>query len=171
MASANDPAGSPTMFCSSCGRVMETTASFCSNCGAANPVLAQAGAGNGGNARGSVRTDHIKRRNMWMQVVLTIITLGIYTIYWFHVTLGEMYRANGTEDRRRWLWTILYIFPIAQLFAYWHQGYEYDKFISSKYPGIAIFILWILFPPAVWFLVQRDLNAAAEGRPFKLGGE
>jgi uncharacterized membrane protein YjgN (DUF898 family) len=29
-----------------------------------------------------MRTDHIKKRNMVMQVVLTIITLGIYVIYW-----------------------------------------------------------------------------------------
>ena len=113
---------------------------------------------------GPVRTDHIKRRNMWVQVLLFIVTLTIYGIYWFHVTLGEMHRANGTEDRQRWLWTILYIIPIAQLFAYWRQGYEYDKFVNGKYPGIAIFILWIVFAPVVWFLVQRDLNAAAEGR-------
>ena len=166
MATANNPSGPATMFCSSCGSMMETTAGFCSNCGAANPRMAPVAPGSSGTSRGPVRTDHIKRRNMWMQVLLFIITLTIYGIYWFHVTLGELYRANGTEDKRRWLWTILYIIPIAQLFAYWHQGQEYDKFINGKYPGIAIFILWIIFPPAVWFLVQRDLNAAAEGRPF-----
>ena len=162
MAAANNPAGPPTIFCSSCGTVMEATARFCQSCGAANPRFAApavAGAA-------PKRTDHIKRRNMWVQVLIYIITLTIYGIYWFHVTLGELYRANGTEDKRRWLWTILYIIPIVQVFAYWHQGYEYDKFINGKYPGIAIFILWIIFPPAVWFLVQRDLNAAAEGRPF-----
>ena len=27
--------------------------------------------------------DHIKRRNMVMQVILPFITLGIYGIYWF----------------------------------------------------------------------------------------
>ena len=166
MASADYPVGPPTMFCPSCGSVMETTAAFCSGCGAANPQLATAGTGGSASPAGPGRTDHIQRRNMWVQALLTIITLGIYTIYWFHVTLGEMYRANGTEDKRRWLWTILYIIPIAQFFAYWHQGYEYDKFINGKYPGIAIFILWIVFFPAVWFLAQRDLNAAAEGRPF-----
>ncbi len=166
MAAANSPAGPPTIFCSNCGAVMEATARFCQACGAANPQMTTPPAGSGAASSGAVRTDHIKRRNMWVQVLLAIVTLGIYTIYWFHVTLGEMYRANGAEDKRRWLWTILYIIPIAQLFAYWHQGYQYDRFISGKYPGIAIFILWILFPPAVWFLAQRDLNAAAEGRPF-----
>ena len=164
MAEANSPAGPPTMFCSSCGVVMATTDSFCSSCGAANPRMASAAAGSGGGTGGPVRTDHIKRRNMWMQVLLTVITLGIYTIYWFHVTLGELYKANGNEEGSGCLWTILYVIPIADLFAFWHQGHEYEKFINGKYPGIAIFILWIVFAPAVWFLVQRDLNAAAGGR-------
>ena len=163
MAEANNPGGPQSIFCYSCGAVMESSARFCRNCGAANPQFTTAGAGDGGGGTaGPVRTDHIKRRNMWVQVLLAIVTLGIYTIYWFHVTLGELYKANGNEEGSGCLWTILYIIPIVQLFAYWHQSYQYDRFINGKYPGIAIFILWIVFAPAVWFLVQRDLNAAAE---------
>ena len=162
MAEVNNPQEAPTRFCHNCATVMEISSRFCSNCGAANPLLAASNAGSG-SAGGPRRTDHIKYRNMWMQVLLAIITLGIYTIYWFHVTLGELYKANGREDRRRWLWTLLYIIPIAQFFAYWHQGEQYDRFVDGKYPGIAIFILWIIFAPAVWFLVQQDLNRAAEG--------
>ena len=164
MADAYGPAGPPTMFCSSCGAVTETTARFCQACGAVNPRLAPAPASGGGTAGGVVRTDHIKRRNMWVQALLFIITLTIYGIYWFYVTLEELHRANGEQDSGGCLWTILYIIPIANLFAYWRHSQEYDKFISGKYPGIAIFILWLVFAPAVWFLVQRDLNAAAEGR-------
>ena len=167
MASTNSPAGPPTIFCPSCGAVMEATAKFCQACGAANPQMAGTPAGSSGFPREPVRTDHIKRRNMWVQVLLAIVTLGIYTIYWFYVTTEELHRANGNQDGGGCLWTILYVIPIADLFAFWHQGKEYDRFINGKYPGIAIFILWIVFPPVVWFLVQRDLNAAAEGRPFQ----
>ena len=166
MAFADDPAGSPTIFCSSCGSAMERDARFCPRCGAANPHSATAASAGGVSGGGPVRTDHIKRRNMWVQVLLFIITFTLYGIYWFHVTLEEMYRANGNGEGSGCLWTILYIIPFVNLFAYWHQSYQYDQFISGKYPGIAIFILWIVFAPAVWFLVQRDLNAASEGRPF-----
>ena len=166
MAESNDLTGSPTIFCSSCGSVMESDARFCPNCGESNPQVAASGGPGGYGEGGPKRTDHIKRRNMWVQVLLFIVTFTIYGIYWFHVTLEELYRANGNEDGSGCLWTILYIIPIANLFAYWHQSYQYDRFINSKYPGIAIFILWIVFAPVVWFLVQRDLNAAAEGRPF-----
>ncbi|MDE2780397.1 MAG: DUF4234 domain-containing protein [Chloroflexota bacterium] len=162
MAETNSPAGPPTIFCSSCGAVMERDARFCPSCGAANPHAAAAV----GDGSGVKRTDHIKYRNMWVQVLLAIVTLGIYTIYWFHVTLGELYRANGNEEGSGCLWTFLSIIPIVQFFAYWHHSFQYEKFIDRKHPGIAIFILWIVFSPIVWFLVQRDLNAAAKGQPF-----
>ena len=158
MAESNAPGDSPTIFCSNCGGIMDATARFCPGCGVANPRLSS---GNNAPAGAPRRTDHIKYRNMVMQVILTIITLGIYTIYWFHVTLGELYTANDRADEKRWLWTILYIIPIAQFFAYWHQGHEYARFVEEKYPGIAIFILWLVFGPVVWFLVQMDLNRAA----------
>ena len=158
MAESNAPGDSPTIFCSNCGRIMDAAARLCPSCGAANPRLSSGNLAPAGAAR---RTDHIKYRNMVMQVILAIIILGIYTIYWFHVTLGELYKANGRVDEKRWLWTILYIIPIAQFFAYWHQSEQYAQFVSNKYPGIAIFILWIVFAPVVWSLVQTDLNRAA----------
>ena len=48
----------------------------------------------------------IKQRNMGMQVLLMIITLGIYGIYWFYVTSKEMVeykRLDGSPG----LWTVL----------------------------------------------------------------
>ena len=108
-----------------------------------------------------MQTSHIKRRNMVVQVILTIVTLGIYAIYWFHVTLNELHRANGKQERAV-IWTLLLFVPFGSLFSYWHHSFEYSRFVSQKYPGIAIFILWLVFSPVVWFLVQIDLNRAAD---------
>ncbi len=44
-----------------------------------------------------IQTSHVKRRNMVVQVILMIVTFGIYAIYWFHVTLNELYRASGNQ--------------------------------------------------------------------------
>ena len=41
-----------------------------------------------------MKTDHIKRRNMWIQVGLVVVTLGLYQFYWFYVTLKELHIAN-----------------------------------------------------------------------------
>ena len=97
---------------------------------------------------------------MVMQVVLFIVTLGLYAIYWFYVTLKELHIANSKNEGAGG-WTVLGLIPIANLFALWHYSMEYEQFIDKKYPGIAIFILWLVFSPAVWFLVQSDLNNAA----------
>ena len=127
-----------------------------------------------------MNTDHIKYRNMLMQVVLVIVTLGIYTIYWYYVTLKEMHIANG-EDKwvGLWagLWTFLSAIPIVCLFAFWYHSFEFDRFNNSKYSGLTILIVWIvtspgfvLYSPIAWFLVQRDLNRVAPDRPASSAG-
>ena len=110
-----------------------------------------------------MQTSHIKRRNMVVQGLLVIVTLGIYAIYWFHVTLNELHKANGKAEGAG-MWTFLSIIPLVQLFAYWHYSFEYARFVDDKYPGIAIFILWIVFSPVVWFLVQSDLTGRQASR-------
>ena len=97
---------------------------------------------------------------MVMQVVLVIVTLGIYAVYWYYVTLKELHIANG-KDEGAGVWTVLALIPFANLFAWWHYSMEYEEFCKQKYPGIAIFILWLVFSPVVWFLVQSDLNKVA----------
>ena len=143
-------------FCSNCGERLAAGAQFCAHCGAA--VGAQARSVPTASGR-PTRTEHIKYRNMVVQVVLAIVTFGIYIIYWYYVTLDELHKANANAEGAG-MWTFLSIIPFVQVFAYWHHSFEYAAFVDNKYPGIAIFILWIVFNPAVWFLVQSDLNQA-----------
>ncbi len=107
------------------------------------------------------RHSHIKYRNMFVQVILFVITLGIYGIYWFYSTYNEMTRANGKTEAKGCLWTFLVVIPIAQYFAFWKHSMEYAEVVDQKYPGIAIFIIWLVFSPIVWFIVQSDLNRIA----------
>ena len=97
-----------------------------------------------------------------MQVVLAIITLGIYVLYWFYSTLKELQIANG-KDERAVMWIIFLFIPILNYFAAWHYASEYAAFNGDKYPALLIFLAWIVFVPSVWFLVQTDLNKAADG--------
>ena len=105
-----------------------------------------------------MKTDHIKNRNMIMQVVLFVVTIGIYGIYWFYSTLKELHIANGKEDAGEVLWTIMLFIPIASWFAQWHYAKECSTFTSDKYPTFLMFILWLFFSPAVWLLTQLELN-------------
>jgi hypothetical protein len=99
---------------------------------------------------------------MIVQVGLFLVTLGLYSIYWYYATLKELHVANGKDDSPV-LWTVLLIVPIANLLAWWHYGSEVESFTNDKYPGFAIFIVWIIFAPIVWVLVQMELNKVAKG--------
>ena len=98
---------------------------------------------------------------MVMQVVLMIVTLSLYAIYWFYSTLKEMHIANG-KDEGAVMWTIFIFLPILNWFAVWHYSSEYAEFTTEKYPALLLFIAWLVLLPIVWFLVQTDLNKAAD---------
>ena len=65
-----------------------------------------------------MKTDHIKKRNMIMQIVLMLITLGIYAIYWLYYTLRELHIANG-KDPGALPWAVLALIPLSDL---WPTG-------------------------------------------------
>ena len=104
---------------------------------------------------------------MLVQFGLFIVTLGISAVYWHYVTLKELHIANGKDVGAGW-WTALRLVPLANLFAFWHYSSEADAFTGGKYPGFALFIMWIIFAPIVWFLVQTELNKAAKGETEQL---
>ena len=86
----------------------------------------------------------IKRRNMVVQVLLMIVTLGIYGIYWFYVTSKEMiaYRnLNGSAG----LWTVLMILPFIDLYASYKQGEAVEALTEGSINKWIIFILWLVF--------------------------
>ena len=139
-------AQSSNRFCSNCGEELEQSANFCAPCGTATSSQERPGASSQGGAQSPAPGRPV--------------TLGIYALYWFYVTLGELHKANGNSEGSG-LWTVLSLIPFIQYFAYWHYSNEYTEFVNEKYSAIAIFLLWVIFSPAVWFLVQSDLNGAA----------
>ncbi len=106
----------------------------------------------------------IERRDMWMQVLLSVVTLGIYAIYWFYVTSKEMV-AYKNLDGSPGLWTVLLFVPVANLYAYWKYSQAVEAVTDQRYSAIFVFLLWVLFSPAVWLITQIELNRLAEQPP------
>lgn len=102
----------------------------------------------------------IKNRNMWMQVVLMIVTLGFYSIYWYYVTTKEMGEYLHMSNNPL-LWTILLFIPFVNLYSYWKHSELVVAIADNRYPPFLIFILWIFFSPATWFITQTELNRLA----------
>ncbi len=103
----------------------------------------------------------IQRRNMWRQVLLMVVTLGIYGIYWFYVTSKEMLEYKKLEGSPG-LWTVLLFIPWVNLYSYWKHGKAVEAVTDQRYSAVFIFLLWIFFSPPVWFITQMELNRLAE---------
>ena len=104
----------------------------------------------------------IKKRNLLGQVGLVIITLGIYAIYWFYKISEEMKFVGKDNQASPALWTVLLFIPIANIWVYYKFSELYEKISSDRFNKWLLFVLWLGFSPAVWFIVQTEMNKKAD---------
>ena len=104
----------------------------------------------------------VKYRSMIVQIILMVVTFGIYSLYWFYQTSSELKIVAKDADAAPTLWTVLLIFPPLSIIAFYKHAELYGKVCSEKLNKWVIFLLWMVFAPAVWFLVQTDLNKIAQ---------
>ena len=130
------------MFCPNCGAQAPDGSSNCPNCGvplAANsapvppPAAPQGnpyGTYNNGNPYNAVPPTGKEPRNIAIAIILTIVTCGIYGIYWFIVLTNETNEAacepNGTSGGIAFLLTLVTCGIYGFYWAY-KQGEKIDK--------------------------------------------
>ena len=102
----------------------------------------------------------IKKRNMVSQVLLFIVTFGIYGIYWFYVTSKEILDHKKMEGNPG-LWTVLLFIPFGAIISYWKQSECVEAITDGRYNRLLVFLAWFVFSPIVWFLTQSELNKRA----------
>lgn len=105
---------------------------------------------------------NIKRRNMWMQVLLTIVTLGLYTFYWFYVTMVELKELSRDEKVNPTILFLLIFVPFGILYSHYKYFEMYEKVSKDHLNKWVIYLLWLFVTPAVWFIVQMELNRQAD---------
>ena len=95
----------------------------------------------------------IKRRNPALVIIFTIITFGIYGIYWFVKTKNEI-NSLGAEIPTAWL----LIIPIANL--YWEYKYAegFSKYVKKDDNAILWFLLLLFVAPVAMIIFQVELN-------------
>lgn len=87
-----------------------------------------------------------------------LATFGFYSVYWFYATVREMKDYAHDATAAPGLWTVLCFVPLVQLYALVRYSELFEAVSDEKFPKWVLFLLWIFFSPAVWFLVQTDLN-------------
>ncbi len=98
----------------------------------------------------------MQHRNPIMVILLTIITLGIYSIYWLVTTKIQM-NTKGAQIPTAWL----LIIPLVNIYWLWKFS-EGVELVTNKgmQTAVAFLLVWILdiIGPGI---VQNELNKVA----------
>ncbi|WP_248896701.1 DUF4234 domain-containing protein [Haloplanus halobius] len=98
-------------------------------------------------------------RSLAKQVILSVVTLSLYCIYWVHVTHKQL--AAGTDaEFNPTLRTVGLFVPIYNLVVMWKTSQDCEAVTDQD--GVVLFLLWLVFVPAFWYLVQSGINDVAE---------
>ena len=99
----------------------------------------------------------VKHRNIFLVYLFSIITFGIYSLYWFVSTKKEMNNL-GAKIPTAWL----LIVPIANI--YWEYKYceGFSQVVKKDDNTILWFILLFLVGIIMPAIVQSELNKIAE---------
>ncbi|MDA3856389.1 MAG: DUF4234 domain-containing protein [Candidatus Woesearchaeota archaeon] len=100
----------------------------------------------------------VKHRNLIVGAILTVITFGIYIIYWLVSTKNEMNEELGAQIPTAWL----LIIPFVGI--YWSYKYceGYAKYAAKDNNTWLYFILWIFVGFVIPPIVQIKLNKIAK---------
>lgn len=99
-----------------------------------------------------------KKRNLLLQVLWMILTCGLYAIYWFYQTSTEMKVLTQDEQASPALWTVLLFIPFLGFYSLYQYAKLYEKYSRDQFNPWLLFILWLVFSPGTWFIVQTELN-------------
>lgn len=156
-------------FCSNCGNELAEGVKYCSKCGASvggesnnkETVII-----NNYNNPNSNPVYHVPERNIAMCVIFSILTCGIYGIYWFICITDEVNAVseeNGTTGGLAFLFTLLTCGIYGIYWAYCNgqklakAGNKYNKAIGDN--AVLYLILQIVGLGIVnYCLMQNDLN-------------
>lgn len=154
------------MFCKNCGQEAQDGAAFCTNCGkplnesepapqASAPAINASGMG-------------ITPRSIVTAILLTIVTCGIYGMYWFVVLTNDMNKASGrTADTSGGMALLLTLLTCGIYSYYWAYklGEKRDIVAGENASSSLVYLVLSIFGFGIiaYALAQDAINKAVEG--------
>ena len=151
-------AGTGKSFCPNCGNAVHEEAVICVKCGVS---LKSANA----NASANVNTQGIKPRSIVKAIILSLITCGIYGIFWFVALTDEMNKASGrvndASGGKAFLLTLITCGIYGYIWAY-RLGEKRDIVANEKASSSIIYLvlMFLGLGIVVYGLAQDALNKA-----------
>ncbi len=145
------PAGKGKRYCPNCGAATHEEAVFCVSCGAALQESKPA------------RTYNIEPRNLVTAIVLSIVTCGIYSIFWFIKLTDELNEITGNEkDMSGGMCFLLNLLTCGIYGYYWayKMGEKQDSLDDKRSNTAILYLLLSIFgfSIVVQALIQDTIN-------------
>jgi len=99
----------------------------------------------------------IKRRNPALVIIFSIITFGIYLIYWFVKTKGEII-SLGAHIPSAWF----IIVPVGNLYLLYKYCEGFSDYVKKDRMGVVWFLVALTIFPVLPVIVQVELNKFAK---------
>ena len=110
----------------------------------------------------------IQQRNIAVCIILSIVTCGIYGLYWLVCLTNDTNPAAGTEGTSGGMVLLLTIVTRNIYSLYWgyKQGEKIDmakqkKGMPSSNSNVLYLLLCLFVPVVAWALMQNELNNLA----------
>ncbi|MFZ5954506.1 MAG: DUF4234 domain-containing protein [Candidatus Dependentiae bacterium] len=105
----------------------------------------------------------LTKRNIWIMVLLILVTGGLYLAYWFVVTKWEL-NAMGAQLPTAFLFfipfaNIYFIYKFSQAFA--------QKVLKNESEALTYFLLLFLLMPIGVLIAQSKINNFKQGLSSK----
>jgi len=100
---------------------------------------------------------NIKKRNPALVIIFSIITLGIYLIYWIVATKEEI-KSLGATIPTAWL----IIVPIGNIYLLYRYCEGFSDYVKKDRMGAVWTILALTCFPVMPVIVQAELNKLAK---------
>ena len=110
---------------------------------------------------------YCKKRNIALSIILTLITCGIYGIFWFISITNEINRLSGNAQDTSGGLSFLLCLITCQIYSYYwayKMGLKRDAMMNeaSGISHILYLILSLIVPIATWALIQDSINKALD---------
>ena len=149
-------------YCPNCGQELDGKGKTCSHCGEALVIEKE-------EKETNVSAPSIPKRDIVVAIILSIITCGIYGIYWFIVMTNESNSLSDEPTASGGL-AVLYTLITCGIYSfYWNYkmgekmykaGKKYGKDITDN---AVLYLILALFGLSIvsYCLIQSDLNRFA----------
>ncbi|MBD9085341.1 DUF4234 domain-containing protein [bacterium] len=150
-------------FCTNCGKELKEEAVFCEYCG--SKVNDSINSINSSNNR-----PMISKRDVAMAIILSIITCGLYGIYWFIVMTDE---SNNVSDEKTSSGGLAFLYTLVTCGIYrlyWNYKMGQKLYLAGKKYNLPIsdnsvlYLILTIFGLDIvnYCLIQSDLNRFAD---------